>query len=259
MNVSDAWVTKAIFDQGHALGLKFVPYVVDTMADFAIAQAAGADHIFTNRPRFFAKGGPSTGASFNESWTTDSKWMFDDDWVIDGADLPSVNSPRPYNGEVGMPTAVNNAVGAYCEGRPLPNAATSYQLDFNVILRVANADTTRYGAIQFALQQNGLVRVFGPVPAGFNGYGMVFRQNGNFSIDKYVAGVASSSIATGVSTALVVGTPVPFRLNVTPTQLTLKRMDTSVTATVADNTFRGGLLGFIWGASGMYFGPITGT
>jgi hypothetical protein len=88
---------------------------------------------------------------------------------------------------------------------------------------------------------------------------MVFRQNGAFSIDKYVAGVNSTTIANNVSTALVVGTPVPFRLNVTATQLTLLRVDTGVSCTVADNTFRGGILGFIWAASGMYFGPITGV
>lgn len=258
MDISDAWVTRAVFDSGHALGLKFVPYVVDTVAQLAIAQAAGADHVFTNRPRFIAKNGPEAGKPFNEAWTGASKWMFGDDYVIDGADLPSVNSPRPFNGEVGMPTAVNNVVGAFCEGRPLPAAGQSYQLDFNVILRVANADPTRYGSIQFALQQNGCVRAFGPVPAGFNGYGLVFRQNGNFSIDKYIATAASASIATGASTALVVGTPVPFRLTVTPTQLTLLRVDTAVTATVADAAFRAGLLGFLWGSSGMYFGPITG-
>jgi len=259
MDVTDAWVTRAVFDSGHALGLKFVPYVVDSLANLAIAQAAGADHIFTNRPEFMVRGKLDAPKPFNETWTGQSKWMWGDDWVIDGANLPSVNSPRPFNGEVGMPTALNNVVGAYCQARPLPLAAQSYQLDFNVILRVANGDATRYGAIQFALQQDGLVKAFAPVSAGFNGYGLVFRQNGAFSIDKYVALAASTTIAgPGAAVPFVVGTPVPFRLTVTPTQLTLLRVDTAASITVADNAFRAGILGFIWGSSGMYFGPVTG-
>jgi glycerophosphoryl diester phosphodiesterase len=256
---TSTWLTRTFVERAHALRLKVGVYVVDDYTTLATAQSLNVDHVFTNRAEFMAKGILDQRKPFNESWTGTAKWMFGDDYVIDGATLPSVNNPRVYNGEAGMPTAVSNAVGAYCQSRPLPAAATSYQLDFNVTLRVANADNTRWAGIQFALQQDGLVRVFAPVPAGINGYGMVFRQNGAFSIDKYVAGVNSTTIANNVSTALVVGTPVPFRLNVTATQLTLLRVDTGVSCTVADNTFRGGILGFIWAASGMYFGPITGV
>jgi glycerophosphoryl diester phosphodiesterase len=260
MDISDAWVTKAIFDSGHALGLKFVPYVVDSVAQLAIAQAAGADHVFTNRPRFISKGGPSAGATFNESWTTDSKWMFADDWFIDGAAVPSVNSPRPFNGEAGMPTTtLGTPVGAVCEGRPLPAGGT-YQLDFNVTVRVANADTTRWAGIQLALQSTSLVRNFAPVDVGDNGYGFVIRQNGAFYIDRYTAGVNSVVIAgPSADPALVTNTTYPFRIIVSPTTLTFKRVDTGTTLTIADATWRGGLLGLVWSSSGMYFGPIVGT
>lgn len=260
MNVVDAWVNRAVFDAGHALGLKFVPYTVDTFADLAIAQAAGADHVFTNRPRFLARGALASPAPFNETWSDamGTKWMWGDDYKMDGISLPAVGAARPNNGEVGQPTTANNATGAYCEARPLPPAATKYQLDFNVILRVANADNTRWGAIQFALQQNGLVKNF--AACNGDGYACVFRQNGTFSIDKYVAGVASAAlVSNAVGPALVVGTPTPFRLTVTPTDITLLRVDTGQSINTADVAFRAGILGFIWGQSGTYFGPITGV
>lgn len=259
MDINSAWVNSTNFDAAHAVGLKVVPYVVDSYADLAIANAAGADHVFSNRPRFIRRGSLAPGAPFEESWTTDSKWKFADDWYVDGASVPSLNSPRPYNGTVGMPTTViSGPVGAVCEGRPLPDAAVTYDMDFDITLQHANADATRWAGIQIALQSVSLVRNFAPVDAGDNGYGIIFRQNGTLEIAKYTAGVNSATIASASTTPFVVGQTVPIRIHVTPTSITVKRIDTGAFAVAIDSDFRGGLLGLVWSSAGFYFGPFTG-
>jgi glycerophosphoryl diester phosphodiesterase len=259
MDISSSWVTKTNFDAAHAVGLKLVPYVVDNYTDLAKAKTAGADHVFSNRPRYIARGALAPGAPFEETWTTDSKWKFADDWFVDGATVPSLNAPRPYNGFAGTPNAnITAPVGAVCEGRPLPASDKTYELDFNITLNTANADNTRWAGIQFALQSVSLVRNFAPVDAGDNGYGIIFRQNGLIEIGKYVAGSNSTTIASVNSTAFVVGQSVPIRVHITPTSITVRRLDTSHYCVAIDSDFRAGLFGLVWSGAGFGFGPFTG-
>jgi glycerophosphoryl diester phosphodiesterase len=253
-DVGSAYFNAAWVASLKAAGIKAAPYTVDTTAQRAIAIAAAPDRMFSGRPRLATSDLYAAGV-WTENWTGISKWMWGEDWSSSG--ILNVTCPRPYNGSCGIDDISATSTGAVCIARPLPTSG-SYTIDMSVTLKAANADPTRWCGIQL-LQQDLLVTSFSPVNAGRNGYGAIIRQNGTVEVAKYVSGVTSSTLATQASTGLVVGTPVPLRLTVSPTQIILKRLDTNATATATDNTFRGGKLGLIWANMASRVGPIVGS
>lgn len=257
VDITSGFVTKAWVDSMHAIGVRVAVYTVDDLPTLATARALGVDHIFTGRCNLMTRGrlGPR---SFVESWKGETRWMWGDNWLLDNLTQQTTTGLRPNDGDCGLDlTTVLNA-GAVNVGEYLPAAADSYTIDFSVKLTLANADATRWAAVQFALQQDALIKAFAPCVA--NGYGCTIRQNGTFSIDKYVNGQASVALVSdAASAALVVGTAINFRLTVTPTQLTLARLDNGRSVTIADATWRGGIMGLIWSNQASRFGPITVT
>lgn len=259
-DVASAWVDAAFVQSAHALGMKVIPYTVDTFANRTLALAAGVDGMITGRPLLALNGEAARGNGFVENWTGRSKWMPGNDWLYYNFTLPALaTTARPWNGSIGTDSILVTNGGLVQIMQPLPAADQSYQIDTTIELRVTNGDATRWCGIYFALQQDAGISTFAPVNAGRNGMGVIMRQNGSLEIGKYPAGVASSTIATQASTAMVLNTPIPVRLTVTPTQITFKRLDTNVQVTVADATFRAGKMGLHWSNIATRFGPVTLT
>lgn len=257
-DINSAFFNQAWVQSMQAVGVKVCPYTIDSDTLRTAALAAGVDRMFSGRPRL-ATSGLYAAAPLSETWTGISQYMWGEDWLIIGTTNVSPTLPRPGNGNVGIDDTTAAVMGAINIAKPLPAAGVTYTIDTTITLKATNADATRWWGFQVCCQQDSMVTIFNPVNAGRNAYGALIRQNGTMEIAKYASGVISSTLATQASTALVLNTPVPLRLTVSPTNITLRRTDTSVQVTAADATWRAGKLGLMWTSLACRIGPLVGA
>jgi glycerophosphoryl diester phosphodiesterase len=256
VDINSAWVNADWVLSAQSRGLRVIFYTIDDYASLTLALSYGCDAIFSGRPFAMRRLARMAASPPSEMWTGQNRAMFGDDWFLSNMTAFNASGCRPNNGNAGndLTTLLG---GVVLIGRPLPAAATTWQLKFNLTCTALNGDPTRWFGIQFGLQQDGLVINFAPCDG--SGMQVIVRQNGSLEIARCVLGVASATLATQASTGLVVGTAVPFVLDVTPTQITLTRTDTAASVTFADATYRAGLLGMMWSNLAARIGPLHGS
>lgn len=254
-DITSAWITAAYVQSCRDRGLKVAFYTIDDYTSLATAYSVGFDALFSSKPFAMRRGvGRLTAGTPSEMWTGQNRAMWGDDWTLTNMTPFNASGCRPNNGNCG--NDLNTLLGgAVCDGRPLPPSG-SYSIKGTLTMTQNNADTTRWVSMQLALQQDAAVWFF--APCNGSGYHCMIRSNGSMEIARMDNGVNSTTLNTFAGTALVVGTAVPFTIDVTPTQITFTRNDTGQSVTAADATYRGGLLGLMWSNIGARFGPIHG-
>lgn len=125
---------------------------------------------------------------------------------------------------------------------PIANRAGTFQLDIDYVIPATGISAGSAVAVGIATDDR---------PAGYNGnwypdgYHFYLRESGVMSIFRTNAPSGFTQLGANLSTdQLVAGTVAKMRINVTPTTVSLTRMDGTLNVGVAmsrtDNTFRGG-------------------
>lgn len=254
-DINSAWVNAAWVQSARDVGVKVCFYTIDDYASLTLALAYGFDALFTGRPFAMRRLGRAVPAPPSEQWTGQNRNMFGDDWQLTNMTQTNAAGCRPNNGYAGT-DLLTLLGGVFLAGRPLPASGT-YQIKGTLVSQLTNADTTRWAAVQIALQQDAAVFFF--APCNGSGYQCLIRYNGSMEIARCDNGVASTTLNTFAGTAPVIGTAIPFTIDVTPTQITFTRNDNGQSVTATDSTYRGGLLGLMWSNMAARFGPIHGA
>lgn len=160
---------------------------------------------------------------------------------------PSDASQQPgWNLTNGSRAFAGGAGQSLCLGDFCPITATTYSISFDMMYETIPSDTTAHHAgIVFGKvdDQKYQFNTANPTP----GYHFVFRPNGSMQLYTHSAGVTSGTSLNSVTNAVAVaGEWASFKIDVTPTQITVTRTDASVggtkTFTVTNNAHRGGYI-----------------
>lgn len=127
---------------------------------------------------------------------------------------------------------------------PGVSPAGTYSIKFDMKFEGIPSDTTLHAGVAFCKPDD---TKYGFSTANASGgYHTVIRANGTMQLFKHTAGVTSgTALGTAVTTpAAVANTYMQFQIDVSPTQIVLKRLDSGgpYTQTVADTSFRGGYI-----------------
>lgn len=163
-------------------------------------------------------------------------------------------------GSVGV-NATDKRDAATFIGAQLPDDGSTVRIEVTYTPTKLNADNTRWAGLQFCMQNDQATHTYTPLPNYYGGgYNAFIRQNGAMQLARLVPGVNSSPLATTTGTpAMEVGTEIPLRLDISPTDITLTRTDTGDSVTAADATYRGGYVAFIVTNTGGQFSDFSIT
>lgn len=228
-----------------ASGLKVAPFTVSRRKRRDQLLAMGVSGMYTDDQQYLATSSPLATA---DTWALGT-WM---PGMIEWNERFTAQDRGRFfsSGYFGWDANAAGTVSMVMQGWACPIkgnvAADDFTIDYKVkFVTTLTGDKTRWASIFVADDQmvdtpyanNGSATEFG--------YHFLTRMNGNLDIYRVDAGVPTH-IATQTSTAFNDGDEGNYRIIVTPTQLTLRRIDgvgaTIATATVASSTYRGGYI-----------------
>lgn len=119
---------------------------------------------------------------------------------------------------------------------------SSYTINWNQRY-ITGGGTDRWGGFVIGCPTDmGYTKLAAPYGVGYECF---IRANGKLEIWERSGGATATLLKTTTTTSLVNNTSYPMRLTVTPTQITLTRVDTGANATIADSTYRGPYMHFL--------------
>lgn len=230
----------SVFTTWIAAGFKVIAYLVEKRWQRDKYLGLGCSGFFTD-DETYVKGNAalvSADTFVNQRWMpgqiySDSYTL--GDWTLRG----KFYSPDQW----GHDTNANVSfvlMGALC---PRPNTS-AYTVDTKVTYTSANGgDATRWAGIFLAASTMGDRAYYDAGNAEEAGYNCFIRKNGAMVVVKRT-GATTVSVATGTSAAIADGEEIRMSVAVTPTTVTLNRLNPStgavlVSATATDSTYRG--------------------
>lgn len=229
----------AQMDEVRASGIKVVPWTISMMSELATLKGH-CDAVYSDDGSYHRGSARSTTDPFmNQTW-----WpgQIKANSQGDGGGRGYFVAPNQwgynmsgFNIWAGAAQGWANPIGAVAT---LPSITLTFS-----IKHIAALTEDRFGWVALMQSDVGLA-TDGP-PLTKDGYSFICRKNGQLNIYRFTSGVeASTLIATGSSAAIANGEVATYRVVVTPTQLTLGRLNdvTSIDAAVADSTHRGSFL-----------------
>lgn len=230
-------VTAASVSAAHAANVKVVPYTIDDPVLATALLSQGCDGYYSDDP-WYATGLYSRKTS--DPYGTRIPWP---GWLEGGAGSSIFSFMNTGGNELAFtnPGATQSLTQRWAPdfmGSVTVTATIRYGYDFS--------GTDRWGGFYVGTTPNG-VYVEGNVP-GENGYAVLLRKNGVIDIYKVTDGVSARAVPQFPTTALSAITPIMLKM--TPTNITLTRLDTGGSSTVADSSFRSSLMSLALIANG---------
>lgn len=230
-------INSGVCTGAHAVGVKVACYTLNRRLDRDNVIATGADALFTDDPVYIAgtKADRKTDLFARQTWmpgqqanngnrgvffAADSAWGYDDSVIALG-----------YVGSL--------------HGYLRPTSTTSFVLDFDMAITATNgSDLTRWGGI-FIGTNDYTFSDQGGLPDQ-NGYHFLLRREGRIGVYRVAPNTTTAllgELSAAAGTDLVLGAYTPYRITVTPTQLTVARRDLPAeTLTITDAAARGGYI-----------------
>ena len=209
-------------------GLKVMIYTPNRATDYA--GFTGYDVVASDDPQYLAGSAMRTTDPFEaQTWYPGMR----------GATFGSKGAfTRDASGSWwGHPEIDNNYRGSLMGWANFPDPS-NYTIDLDVIIDATNGDVTRWPGIGFGFLTDKMFT--NAASAGVDGYTLITRASGRFDVFRADEGVATQVGASLVTTAPTVGvTIMQVRIQVTPTQIIITRVDTGSTTTLNDATYRG--------------------
>jgi glycerophosphoryl diester phosphodiesterase len=232
---SDGTVTAGVCTAAHAAGIKVATYDVNRHHARDPLITAGVDAMYSDDPLYvdgdrgarktdlFATGTWLPGLQGNNGASSRGKFLADSSW---GYDSSTIAEDRLFA----------------LHGWLKPTDPTNFVLDFEVAIDAVSGGNLTYWAAVY-IGTTDIVYADLAHSAGRNGYNLLLRANGGLGIYKVATPAASvllGEVTSAAGTDVVLGTFVPMRITVTPTQITLARRDLPAeTVTVTDSSTRG--------------------
>ncbi len=244
-------ITAGFVTEAHAAGLKVAAWTVNRRYRRDPLVAAGVDAIFSDDPAYLQDDTllRTTDPFRSQAWYPGlqangpsgcdrGKFYPDGSWGWDPAGA-----------------SVNFALHGYLR----PPDPSSFTMDLD--LRIdggSGGDPTRWASVLLTTADY----PYADAPhESIDGYHLVIRQQGQLEIHRVPPGTSASLIGTfhsGSGTDLVLGAYTPYRITVTPRQITLARRDlTAETVTATDNAARGSFITLGRNQAGVRFREIT--
>lgn len=230
-----------------ATGAKVLMYTVNRQKDYNAAIAKGADGVISDDPLYVSNTHPRKTA---DPYLMQSRW--------DGMGIYPNHSAANKLISTGIFTTagaweINNAAASVHNstlqgwGCPINNDmnATSYRIDFTTDL-ISALDTGRWFGVHLTTDDEAYTDGYSNTA---NGYQILIRKSGQLQVYRITAGTPTL-LSSFSGTARADGDSVPYRVTVSPTQITVARTNNADTLTVTDSTHRG-LPYFRFGSAGV--------
>lgn len=224
-----------------AAGVRVIPYVANSIDAAEELMRLGVDGFFTdraahvNRPGWRVPVGTSTTIKVPPKFDL-ATWAWSSQ--VPGVYPTVVDGYATFAGysEIGSGQRTRMDVG----GTRTADSPSSQRIETSVKV-LAHSETSahsRYFGLRFAWRAEGL----GPSTFG-EGYQFDYQMNGQVYLRRHRPD-PNTIIASGSWPAIVVGEPIPLRVETTATAITITRTDTEHSITVEDDWFpRGGMVG----------------
>jgi glycerophosphoryl diester phosphodiesterase len=258
----DQNASDSVFQDFLTAGFKVMAYTVNRRYRRDQLLALGVMGFITDDAQYLSGSSPirTTDAYAAGTWSPGMLSKMPDD---DESKISAVHRGRftgSYWGwsapDAGSPTAFDSVMQGWAcpiKGNP---AADSFTIDFKARFNsVASADQTRWGSVFVADDSMG-DRIYSNGAAADNGYNFLFRKNGEVTIYTLTAGVGAQ-LGLSATSAIADGGEATYRITVTPTHVTLARLDVAGAVTFANTAFRGGYFHFCRGGAGVEFRDVT--
>ncbi len=160
-------------------------------------------------------------------------------------DINTAANQPTWNTTDGSRAFPGNAGQSLLLGGLGPITAGTYSISFDARFNTLPSDTNLHIGLAFGKTDDKVYQFNTANATG--GYHVVFRANGQMQLYTHTAGVTTGTQLSAVTTnAAVANTWCSFKIDVTPTQITVTRTDASAggtnTFTVTNNTYRGGYI-----------------
>lgn len=225
LGVDYATFPQAKYEEMKAAGIKVIAYTVSRRSQLAAVLAKGGAGVFSNDASYTsARTLPSTVSSFHlQKFVPGMHGSYNETAdTTDPAYRGVFTAPDYWGYDTTLATYRGCLQGNLC---PVANP-NDFTFDFRLTFDAVNGgDSTRWASVFIGETD----ACFLDAGTSAQGYHFLIRQSGALGIYSVPSGSGSTSIATGASTTLTIGTEYIFRITVKPSTLTVAMLDAAGT------------------------------